>query len=457
MMSSMAPPGVGKVMTTEFGEDDRLRDAGTDDYDVLRDLFLGAEESRTVEAARPPSHVAESQEPAAATVRATPFIDALVLGHLPVLQSAWVMQYARDTASQRAGPIALLRVRADETTIDLVGLGSAKAPSQRTSFDEAVSAAAAMVVGIIIRVDATSEPALARLDTIDTLTLLTGADEVAILASYQTVKKLFPASDDSGPEARLAIMGASPEKAMEAASKLEKTAAAFLERQVSISACVARIGPGKSSLLYRGKVDGAVADVVARVRKAMLAKSALVAPAKPPEPLPVEWTPSAPASLPTVEPAAPATSVVSRLGHIQHEAHTQQAVASAAPSADPRPLSAHLKQLTPTSIHCPYEAGVELALDPRGGLHLLVHAESTPSAVASLMSAGGWTKSHLSLIVMAIKSQGLHLDERTAPTMHVFAPTVKEHRGLSDAGVHLHLLARVEIEGRKGWFCTEVG
>lgn len=451
-MSSMAPPGMGKVMTTEFGDDDRLRDSGGDDYDVLRDLFLGPDEARVL-AATPPTGQAESQEPPATSVLATPFIDALVLGHLPVLQSAWVMQYARDTASQRGGPIALLRIRADETTIDLVGLGSAKAPAQLTSFDEAISTASALVAGIVIRVDATNEPALAKLDTIDTLTLLTGADEVAILASYQTVKKLFPASDDSGPEARFAIMGASPEKAMEAASKLEKTAAAFLERQVNISACVARIGPGKSSLLYRGKVDGAIADVLTRVRKAMLTKPA---PVKAPEPRPVERTPPAP--MVEAEPAA--SSVVSRLGHIHHEAPTNPAAAvvSVAPAADPHPLSSHLKQLTATAIRCPYEAGVELALDPRGGLHLLVHAESASSAaIASLMSAGGWTKSHLSLIAMAIKGQGLHLDERTAPTMHLLTPTVKEHRGLSDAGVHLHLLARVEIEGRKGWFCTEVG
>lgn len=469
-MSSVAPPGTGKLMTEhlapEFGSDDRFPESDARSYDVLRDLFLGAEEPAAANippsppAAQPPVPIVASQT--AEVAARTPLIDGLILGHLPVLQSAWVMQYARDTASQRGGPIALLRVRADETTLDLVG--PAHSLPQNSSFDDALSAAVVVAKGFIIRVDATNEPALAGLDQLDAITLLTGADEVAILASYQTIKKLFPASDESGPEARLAIMGASPEKALEAASKLERTAAAFLDRPVTISACVTRIGPGKTSLLFRGKVDGGVGELVGRIRQAMLPKPAPTPILPPLQPLPT-LQPKAfdedPSPLPVDAPAPSAASVVSRLGHIQTETPATPPVTIAPDHpADARPLSAHLKGLTHTSIVCPYNAKVEFALDVSGGLHLLAYVDSGGSidgAVASLAGAGGWTKSHLPLISLAMKAQGLRVDERAPPMMHLLAPTFKAGRGLSDAGIHLHVLARVEIEGRKGWFCTEIG
>src|SRR5262245_60178627 len=85
-----------------------------DEYDALTDLFLGeAPAARPAPAPHPATSLAE---PAPAVC-----VEALVLGHLPVLASAWATQYARQRSVGLGGPVVLLKIRAGEATLDLVG------------------------------------------------------------------------------------------------------------------------------------------------------------------------------------------------------------------------------------------------------------------------------------------------------------------------------------------------
>jgi hypothetical protein len=133
---------------------------------------------------------------------------------------------------------------------------------------------------------------------------------------------------------------------------------------------------------------------------------------------------------------------------------------AATPSEVPQPLHAHIRGLTGTPrIVCPAHPRIETAVDSRGGLHLLAYAE-TPVAmatVASLIAASSWAKAHAPLIALAMQGLGIPFDDRHAADLHLLTSTAKESRGLAETGVHIHLLARVEIEGRQGWFCTEIG
>lgn len=487
---STATPGMGSVMSDSpniHGEH-----GSADAFDALRDLFLGGDDEPQSRAVLPaagragvePVATAIAPEPVAAPVAPgpdEPLVDLLFLGHLPVLQFAWVTQYAREVSSQRRAPVALLRIRSDEVSLDLVSASGNPLPVIHCdSIEQAISAAALHARGLIVRVDATSEEMAAKMEGVDAITLLTGADEVALLAAYTTIKKLPFRPDDDAPLARLAIMGSPPERALEAAGKLERTAALHLQRDLRVSACVARIGPGRQALLFRGPSVDRLDDLIKTARTAFTSprpaprttRPALTHPpareAAPPPP------PRAPAPAPRRDPGPmlpipelprldPAP--VSRLGHAStatEPAFVPQARDTVRPvdQLQPFPLHSHVKGLRSARIACPHEQRIETAIDDRGGLHLLAYAESAGSigsSIASLLAVSTWSKAHASILSLAVQAHGLRLDEVIPASLHLLTPSVKECKGLAEAGLHIHLLASVEIAGRHGWFCTEVG
>ncbi|MFI4897364.1 MAG: hypothetical protein ACIARR_06025 [Phycisphaerales bacterium JB059] len=113
--------------------------------------------------------------------------------------------------------------------------------TEHDSIEEAIRDARGRCAHWVVRVDETEEPALIARDDIAEITVLTGADEAAIVASYRLMKSLASdrdrrLHDDEGPELRLAIMGSEHEQAMAAGEKLERAARAFLSRPVQVSA-----------------------------------------------------------------------------------------------------------------------------------------------------------------------------------------------------------------------------
>jgi hypothetical protein len=111
--------------------------------------------------------------------------------------------------------------------------------------------------------------------------------------------------------------------------------------------------------------------------------------------------------------------------------------------------------LQPLAFACPYAAGVEIAVGPEGGLHLLTldcaPAEQTP--LARLTTAGAWARDHLPLLRSAAASCPLS----DAPAvLHLFTTNAASIRRLGDSGIRLHVLVSVKAGDRLAWACADL-
>lgn len=176
-------------------------------------------------------------------------------------------------------------------------------------------------------------------------------------------------------------------------------------------------------------------------------------------------------SEPVREPPAVAASVGARrslvpemdLPSAAEEAPTPPAAAPvpspmpvfAATRATPQPeLFGYVRGVTGMSWDCPYAPGVHIGADDTGRLHLLVRANGgeTQGSIAALMVASSWARTHAKLIARATGASG-PLEE---PELHIFTDRPKDAVRLIDSGVRVHVLAEVQVEGRTGWFCTDL-
>jgi hypothetical protein len=406
-----------------------------DAYDALTDLFLGPGNGGPKGAGA----VATPDRPASRPAGRAP-VEGLILGHLPVMASAWVMQYARSLAGA-SGAVAILRIRAGEVALELAG----GAPPAEAAPDlaTAIATAAPLARAWLVQVDESAERLLASSGGLDTLTLLTGADEAAIVSAYQALKDML--APGSGPEVRLAIMGAAPDKGAQSAERIARTAGAFLGRKISVVACVSKIGPGRPATLFRAPLEGdanAVLEGALRSIRAPRPAHGLrpqVTVSAPPIPLEPQPTPaSTPARAPT--PARQASSPPMR----------------PEPPAQ-RSLAQHLPGLVPLGFVCPYAPTIELALDDTGGMHLLAGADAGPNeGLAGMMAVSTWAIQHERLIELASAGVGRALDPTAPVTQHLFTADARRVRALLDAPIRLHLIAPVTVDGRRGWFCTEL-
>src|SRR5690606_23357836 len=131
-----------------------------------------------------------------------------------------------------------------------------------TDLLDAVRHARALAPEWIVQVDELSEAPLAADDRLSAITLLTSANEAAIIAAYRAIKGLTSAigeesaietaAPDAQPAMRIAIMGASPAEADRALARLRNACSMFLGRPLELAACVERIGPTSAATLYRG-------------------------------------------------------------------------------------------------------------------------------------------------------------------------------------------------------------
>lgn len=398
-------------------------DHRADAYDALADLFLGDQELREEGPFR-----FEASEETGADGAGEAFVEGIIVGHLPVLASAWVSQYARHRAQDLGRPVALLSARGGRVRIELFG-DAPRAPAP--FFEEAVEAVDQAGGAWIIRVDEPEEPRLAE-SRVNELTLLTGADQAAIVASYRVIKRLKGDSDRGGsPErVRIAAMGSNEDDAALIGDKIRRAASTFLGCEVEVAGVIQRIEPGRSTTLFDGPVGMSTEELVELVRGGVEAQTVQREPAPadrlehgsvtiPADVAPRPVSPRGPADAPKVD--------ASRVG-----------------------LAHHVASLTPLPIVCPYADGVELARDREGRLHVLARgAGGEANAVGRLLVAARWATAHAPLLAAAHGP----LDCRS-PVLNLFSSDVASVRRLLDTDVRVHLLAPVEIDGHRGWYCT---
>lgn len=417
-----------------------LRDDATLDpptaaeYDALADLFLGEGEPAPGVAApapsdRRPPRSAPFEEPTD-NERAAP-VEGLIIGHLPVLASAWITQYARHAAEQLDGWVGVIRLRGGQASVELVAppaAGTSRVPSAQQSLSAAVQAAAPLVARWLIRADELTEHQLVETGGVGAVTLLTGSDEAAVVASYRTIKLLAERSDgDRNPALGVAVMGSTEDVARQAAARLARTVHAYLGLEVPLTACVARIGPARRVTLFRGELDGPAETRLPSLVEAIRSSSrAEGSPAR----APLDRSASVPgASVPTAS----------------------ETIAGADSMPQPKSLSGLLRGVRALPARCPVAPFVEVAVDEAGRVHLLADRDASgPDAVDQLVAAGGWAAVNRDWVALAA---GTAATDPSPPVLHLFTSDAPGARRLLDADVRVHLLVRASIAGRSEAVC----
>ncbi|MFN0132863.1 MAG: hypothetical protein ACKVW3_10120 [Phycisphaerales bacterium] len=448
------------------------------DYDALADLFLG--EGRCDETRR--------QGESRAAV-----IEQVVVGHLPVSAWAWVRQYARQAAEASGRGAALVRVEAGRVTIEVSGAGP-DAGATGGAKDASIEAA---VVRLAPRIGAwlLSVPDGGGLVGADAVTVLTGADEAAVVGSYRVLRDLV--APDAAAPVRMAIMGATPEKAGEASSRLSRAAEAFLNRPITLAAIVQRIASGSPATIaldapLTGDVAGEARRIVGLIRGVATRADGGGATGRGKDPAEhradgrqsdhrggwigetnehrvgavakyavamrhVREAVTEEAKGDTRSPHTGAAGPARHAEELAHDARGHAASAGGSAVRDSRGTEARagdtsaaaLLDLTRLAMACPAAMGVDLAVDQAGELHIAtLAAASGDRAVVDVLAAADWARANSAVVSLALRALGLTTEVRT-PTMHVLTEDAADARRLAVAGIRVHLVVRLDVEGRQ--------
>jgi hypothetical protein len=477
------------------------------DYDALADLFLAGGGLAADPGIAPQSPFAQTPAPSAVASLSSPFpisasfgasnaplshsptrpfIEGVLLGHLPVFAAGWVTQFAKRLSDERQEPVTLIRTQGGRVEIDLIGSQGPALDSAKPTTVSAAFASAARTSGTwILRVDEPNETTLATLDSIDRLTILTGADDVALAATYRTLKfvvtKMRSASLDLdskplGERLRVMVMGATDEKAAEAQDKLQGMMAAFLDTPIEIAVGPQRVSPTLMSSLFRDAAQHDVPQLVALIRnlpRDAAPPSSRIGPNRTlPTPPAIEPPIIQTARLGRIEPRAvdsaegrhPGGEPVRMNGSGRTAAPSPAVeqettrVVPAPPQTTDLELVHHVPGLHKLPVSCPYIPEAEIAADSQGRLHLLARtgADRSPGDVVSrLISAAGWLADHLPLIRLALPQTRL-CESADDTSLHLFTDQPKAVRRLLDGGVKVHLLASVQVGAAQAWICREL-
>ena len=394
------------------------------EFDALADLFLG---ERTpprrihngTPAPPPIPHPtpAPRREPAASPSSAARRIDLVVQGHLPVRSGPWIARYAGQRAADLRAPVALIRLHEAHAMVDLIapapGQAHAAPPVHREpTIDRALRAAAAAASEAIIAVDAVEELGLADRDGVTSVTVLTGANEAAVVEAYRALKALgsrIAERPDSGEHIaiRIAVMGAEPDKAHAVRQKLADAARAFIGRDVELAAVAQRIEPTPAANLFRGDTDITPDALVAAVA---------AAPIEPPAP-------------PRIERPAPPAEPVAAAPRIEHK------IEPITPEL-PDPV-ALIPGLTAIRLPSAPDRDTRIARDADGRIHLIRLDTATPeAAVAALLAVESWMRDNAELIEMAL---GAPVGQ---PALHLLTERAAAVRPLLTTRIRVHAVAR---------------
>ncbi len=511
----------------------RLSGQGPDggEYDALAELFLGdpelgpspatggrglrPESPRVVAKPEPvteggpaPKHVAEVEP-------ATRRVEAVLLGHLPVRASIWVRQYANAVGTTLNRPVGLVRMASDACSVELIGPGAERVPLEDAlpadSIEDAVRSVSALADRWIIRVDEVDEESLAESSAIEEVTILTGSDEAAVVASYRLVKSLAATWDrvfgtEGGPELGLAIMGSSGEQALAAGEKLERAAGSFLNRPVRVTARVPKVGVSSAATIYRGSDVIDFETVIEAIRSVEPAPLRLTDEAERvlDEGEPVEAIEPViedaeeeivfeAEAVEATEPVRDSVAAIESEGRDEEETKTEtpepaDTAGPGAPAATPEEttmtppeqpmiVTRHVPDIAPKRIEpairpvtpapaalieglgvleseCPYATGVTLAADELGALHLIADdADGSDEAVRQLTAAATWASAHGKLLRKAEPSLG---DAGREPVRHLLTNDAKRVRNLLDTDLKVHLVTEVSLGGQRGRVAIEI-
>ncbi|USO00102.1 MAG: hypothetical protein H6810_05420 [Phycisphaeraceae bacterium] len=344
-------------------------------------------------------------------------LEAVITGHLPVRGAVWVRAYAASVARAEGVPVVLVRVTPDRTSVELVGTSADAEPVGDIA--TAIRAAGCAAGHWLLHFDELDQAGLLRAGLIDRVTVLSGADEPAIVSAYRLIKSMGEQPVPlHGEPARVgvAIVGADPSNTTRATGRLVDATRQFLGLTLEVRPGVPRVQSASAALLGDSAQRYEPADVLSMIvdgpREALAARPA---------------TPQG--SGPAPEPNRAARPADARN----------------------RPSAALLVEgLAPTGLPCSVSPSVELAADNTGGLHLVCWW--SPEAPGELLKAGAWARLNRPLLAHVCA------DLRAAgePTLHVVSTDPYVAADLRGTGTVVHLARPAAALRVEGWVCGRV-
>ncbi|TVS04179.1 MAG: hypothetical protein EA423_07845 [Phycisphaerales bacterium] len=401
----------------------RIEEPDDGEYDALADLFLG--DRPKTRAVTPPMPAMTARGPSA---RAR--LEAVVLGNLPVLAGAWLRQYADARARACGGPAALVRCQPGSVSVELVGPGAAGVDARADGLEDALRIAAGCDA-VVLRLEETQAASAPAMERLDAVTLLTGADDAALVSGYRTLKGLAGVLGESATGLRVAWMGVNDERASAASARLSGACGTFLGRELETSAVCPRVDAVEAVTLYRGSQE-------IDTERLLSILSERPAPRQSGQP---------------AQTARLAGDAEAESASTQEPARAEVKLARRAP--DPFVLLDGIERLR---FSCPDAPGVALGADSEGRLVLVAEAmgdQSIGESVRALSAASVWSVKQSALIRLA-SSRVTALDAASPPRRVLMTDRPREARPLLDGEVSVYLLSPARPAADSSWACVEL-
>jgi hypothetical protein len=428
-----------------------------DPFEELADLFLTDSDEPA-----PPDPDGREGEGDGDTPARTAEVELAVVGSLPVRATLWLAPYV-DAVAREAGPTGLIRLDHEAATLQILGPGRHPAVQQWPSLAEAIAALAGRVARWVIRPALEVTPGDLAAAGCRRITILSSANEGAIVDAYQRVKALVEAARATGsgrPVVGLAVLGAQRPRAERMQQQLSRTTKTFLEVEVPLVACVQRMDAtirATECLTFAQEPKPPLRWVLRWLRDA----TAAVAPDVPAEvePSPQVQTTVAPADLQAVGGtdlagaswSEPEPSCAVKLGpKAGAEVEPKEPAVAAEPDEEgvPVPLAVHIDEVTPLEVRCPGHERLELGVDAAGRLHVIARHEQ----LRELHVVEAWARAHRELIARACPEHWI--DPAAGTVCHVFTDEPAAVADLHGSALRLHVLAPVFVDGRQGWYAA---
>jgi hypothetical protein len=395
---------------------------------------------------------ASAHTPADEPEEGRPLVELVILGHLPVRASLWVRQYACLSARKRNETVALVRAAGGSVAIDVITGRDTVQIEPVDDVETGVTIARHAAARVVLRVDETAEPELLERAGLDEVTILTGADEAAVVASYRLIKTLAASLDDRldpecGPRLRVAVMGNPGPEIETARQKIARACKAFLDRPIEILDASGRIDATGTVTVCRSDEAGAAEHALEVLLGGTTAAGG----------------PAAPAGLRLTEAPAEETLPGQPEVIVPRDAPVEATVSARTERADRiietritrlrEPLSCLVEGLRPIEARCPSAPGVELACDDDGRLHAVAtDDQGAGQAVAALLTASAWARANLALLIRAEAGVAMPStdprDDHGTP-LHLLARRPSAARAVLDTEVIVYALASVIAGGEE--------